>query len=129
MGLRRPAGRVRDPRRAVARIITDGRLDEYPAEAARRLATAVEQALYAPRPGPVTGLSADIHHVRDGLHHSADRVTRLRASLLPRSAARLGWSLSLRWTATTAAWGRRCGGREPRCGGARPGRARRPVDR
>jgi transglutaminase-like putative cysteine protease len=92
------------PRRTVARLIREGGLGEAPAQAARRVATAVEQALYAARPHPVAGLAADIHHVRDGLHHSATRVTRLRAALAPRSAVRLVWALSLRWSATTAAW-------------------------
>jgi transglutaminase-like putative cysteine protease len=92
------------PRRAVARLIREGRLGEVPAQAARRIATAVEQALYAPRPQPVAGLAADIHHVRDGLHHSATRAARMRAALAPRSAARLAWALSLRWSATTTAW-------------------------
>ena len=87
------------PRRAMARLVEEGRLSGPAAASATTLATAVEQTLYAPNPRPTAGLPADVHRVRSGLHASAPRWTRLRALLLPRSAARLMWSLSARWTA------------------------------
>jgi hypothetical protein len=87
------------PRRAMNRLVHDGRLSGEAAEAAGSLATAVEQTLYAPHPRPVPGLAADVHRVRAGLRASASRRTRLRALLLPRSSARLAWSLSARWAA------------------------------
>jgi len=89
------------PRRASARLIEQGRLSGLAAEAIAVLATAVEQALYAPDPRPVPGLPAEVHRVRSGLRATASRTTRLRALLLPRSCARLLWSLSARRTATT----------------------------
>jgi transglutaminase-like putative cysteine protease len=92
------------PRRATARLVADGRLDDRAAASAVAVATAVEQTLYAARPhtGPVPGLAEDVHRVRAGLRASAGRRRRLRAALLPRSAARLGWSLSARWNALAA---------------------------
>jgi transglutaminase-like putative cysteine protease len=93
------------PRRAVARLVGSGRLDDSAEAAARRVAAAVEQVLYSPRPGPAAGLASDVHRVRIGLHDSAARGTRLRATLAPRSAIRLVWSLSLRSASATASVG------------------------
>jgi transglutaminase-like putative cysteine protease len=90
------------PRRATARLVREGGLDAPAAEAAARVATAVEQTLYAPDPAPPQGLSADVEKVRAGLRASAGRRTRLRAALLPRSSARLLWALSARRRAVTA---------------------------
>jgi transglutaminase-like putative cysteine protease len=87
------------PRRAMARLVQDGGLSGPAASSATALATAVEQTLYAPRPQPVQGLAAEVRQVRTGLHDSANRRGRLRATLLPRSSARVMWQLSARWSA------------------------------
>lgn len=87
------------PRRAMARLVAEGRLSGEAAASASALATAVEQTLYAPHPRPVPGLAADVQRVRGGLHASASRTARLRARLLPRSSVRLVWALSSRRTA------------------------------
>ncbi|MCK7622128.1 DUF3488 and transglutaminase-like domain-containing protein [Streptomyces sp. RS10V-4] len=87
------------PRTAAARIIRIGELPSDAADAARRVATAVEQALYAPRPQPATGLAADVRRAAAGLRDGAPRTVRLRARLAPRSAARLRWSAAARWSA------------------------------
>ncbi|WP_405580461.1 DUF3488 and DUF4129 domain-containing transglutaminase family protein [Streptomyces sp. NBC_01190] len=87
------------PRKAATRLVLAGGLTGPAAEAVGALATAVEQALYAPEPRPVPGLATEVQRVRAGLRHSAGRGARLRATLLPRSSVRLLWSLSARWTA------------------------------
>jgi transglutaminase-like putative cysteine protease len=87
------------PRRTAARIVRLGHLDPVAAESVHRLADAVEQVLYAPRPRPVAGLAADVRRVTDALRATASRRTRLRALLAPRSAARLAWAFSARWAA------------------------------
>ncbi|KUL37760.1 transglutaminase [Streptomyces sp. NRRL F-4489] len=87
------------PRAAAARIIRIGKLPPDAADAARRVATAVEQALYAPHPLPATGLAADVRQVRAGLHTAAPRPVRLRAHLAPRSAARLRHTTATRCSA------------------------------
>lgn len=92
------------PRRATARLVREGELDESAARAAGQVAAAVEQVLYSPRPRPVAGLAADVRQVRDGLHRTAGRRGRLRALFLPRSAARVIWRLSERWSETTRRW-------------------------
>ena len=90
------------PRRAMARLVRDGQLTGEAATAAGALATAVEQTLYAPNPRPTPGLAADVHRVHAGLRAAATRGTRLRARLLPPSAARLTWAFSTRWSTSTA---------------------------
>ncbi|MFF8639510.1 transglutaminaseTgpA domain-containing protein [Streptomyces sp. NPDC015345] len=96
------------PRNAAARIVRIGQLPSGPAEAVHRVATAVEQALYAPSPRlPVTGLSQDVLRVREGLHATSTRSARLRATLAPRSAARVVWAVSDRWSASSARWSER----------------------
>ncbi|MEU4098576.1 DUF3488 and transglutaminase-like domain-containing protein [Streptomyces sp. NPDC026673] len=90
------------PRRVAARLIRDGGLEGPAAEAARRLATSVEQALFSPRPPMATGTAKDVRLVRDGLRGNADAVTRIRALLLPRSTVRVVWRLTERWSAATA---------------------------
>ncbi|MFH8292073.1 DUF3488 and DUF4129 domain-containing transglutaminase family protein [Streptomyces sp. NPDC018059] len=96
------------PRNAAARIVRIGQLPSGPAEAVHRVATAVEQALYAPSPRlPVTGLTQDVLRVREGLHATSTRSARLRATLAPRSAARVVWAVSDRWSASSARWSER----------------------
>ncbi|MCT2593372.1 DUF3488 and transglutaminase-like domain-containing protein [Streptomyces sp. N2-109] len=92
------------PRKAAARLATEGELDPETAEAAHRLALAVEQVLYAREPRPASGLAADVLRVRDALRTKASRRLRLRALLLPRSAVRVTWSAMERWAALTAWW-------------------------
>ncbi|MBA0050320.1 DUF4129 domain-containing protein [Streptomyces sp. AJS327] len=85
------------PRKAAARIARIGELDPEAAEAAHRVALAVEEVLYAPRPRPVEGLTEDVLRVRAGLREAAPRGLRLRAVLLPRSSVRVAWAASRRW--------------------------------
>ncbi|MCX3061335.1 DUF4129 domain-containing protein, partial [Streptomyces beihaiensis] len=84
------------PRKAAARIARLGRLDPVTAEAVHRVAAAVEQVLYAPRPRPVSGLGEDVRRLRAGLYATADRSGRLRATFAPRSTVRVVWVLSER---------------------------------
>ncbi|MFF0481693.1 DUF3488 and DUF4129 domain-containing transglutaminase family protein [Streptomyces sp. NPDC004435] len=86
------------PRRTAERIVRAGELDGAAAEAVHRVAGAVEEALYAPSPPPVHGLARDAELVRAGFHARAPRGVRLRALFAPRSAARLHWAASARWT-------------------------------
>ncbi|UFQ15125.1 MULTISPECIES: transglutaminase TgpA family protein [Streptomyces] len=96
------------PRSAAARIVRIGRLPSGPAEAVHRVATAVEQVLYAPSPRlPATGLAEDVRRIREGLHATSTRSARLRATLAPRSAARVVWAVSDRWTAFSDRWSER----------------------
>ncbi|MFK4067985.1 DUF3488 and DUF4129 domain-containing transglutaminase family protein [Streptomyces sp. NPDC029674] len=92
------------PRKAAARIVRVGQLTAAPAEAVHRVAAAVEQVLYAPHPLPATGLAEDVRRVREGLNASVGRFTRLRITLAPRSAARVVWTVSDRWTAFNTRW-------------------------
>ncbi|MEW2156754.1 DUF3488 and transglutaminase-like domain-containing protein [Streptomyces sp. NPDC007189] len=102
------------PRRAAARIAGRGRLDPAAGAAVHRLADAVEQALYAPRPRPAAGAAEDVRRVIAGLRGTVSAGARLRALLLPRSSVRVLWAASARWSALRA-----------RLAGARPG-LRRP---
>jgi transglutaminase-like putative cysteine protease len=92
------------PRRAAERIVRLGRLDAACAESVHRIASAVEQALYAPEPGQVPGLSDDVRRARAGLRASVSRTTRLRAVVAPRSSVRLLWAASERWESLAARW-------------------------
>ncbi|TVL90896.1 DUF3488 and transglutaminase-like domain-containing protein [Streptomyces sp. SAJ15] len=92
-------------RMTVIRVVQVGRLDTAAAEAAHRVAEAVEQVLYAPRPRPVTGLADDVRRVAAGLRATAGRGARLGALLAPRSTVRVVWACSLRWHAFLARWG------------------------
>lgn len=92
------------PRMAAERMVRLGRLEGEAAEAAHRLATRVEQALYAPEPRPTPGAAEDVRRVRAGLHAAAGRGERLRALLLPRSSVRLVWAVSQRWSAMDERW-------------------------
>lgn len=92
------------PRRAAARMVELGRLDAAAAGAVHRVAGALERDLYAP-PGaaaPYAGLADDVLLARAGLLAGVGRRARLRALLLPRSATRLAWSASRRWTTVLA---------------------------
>ncbi|MGW2508594.1 transglutaminase TgpA family protein [Streptomyces scopuliridis] len=99
-----PPDESRTPRKAAERIVRLGRLEGAAAEAVHRVAGSVEQVLYAPEPRPGTGLADDARRVREGLGASADRWTRLRALLAPRSSVRVVWAASERWTSLTARW-------------------------
>ncbi|MEU2114317.1 DUF3488 and transglutaminase-like domain-containing protein [Streptomyces sp. NPDC016459] len=92
------------PRNTAARIVRLGELRDEAADAVHRVAGAVEQVLYAPHPRPAAGLAEEAARVRAGLHASADRRTRLRASLAPRSAARLRWAAAARWSEWSTNW-------------------------
>ncbi|MFI1850004.1 transglutaminaseTgpA domain-containing protein [Streptomyces sp. NPDC020480] len=92
-------------RNAVARIVRMGELDPEAAEAARRVAAAVEQVLYAPQPRPVAGLGDEVRLVLAGFRAKAGRWARLRALLAPRSGVRVVWAASARWSALVERWG------------------------
>ncbi|MCX4968808.1 DUF3488 and transglutaminase-like domain-containing protein [Streptomyces sp. NBC_00654] len=109
------------PRKAAARIVRLGRLDPTAAAAVHRVADSVEQALYAPRPRPVTGLAEDATAVRAGLRAAAGRAARLRATLAPRSAVRVVWAVADRRAALRDRWANRPGR------GRWTGRLRRPT--
>lgn len=85
------------PRRAAARIVRLGHLEPTAAASVHRVADAVEQVLYAPRPLPTVGLTQDVHRVIGGLRGSVGRGTRMRALLAPRSTARVVWAASEWW--------------------------------
>ncbi|MFD0020869.1 DUF3488 and DUF4129 domain-containing transglutaminase family protein [Streptomyces sp. NPDC058382] len=92
------------PRKAAARVVRLGQLDTDGAAAVHRVASAVEQVLYAPEPQPAAGLSQDVGTARAALQASAGRFTRLRAVVAPRSAVRVVWAASERRSALTARW-------------------------
>ncbi|MFD3566789.1 DUF3488 and DUF4129 domain-containing transglutaminase family protein [Streptomyces sp. NPDC058667] len=92
------------PRSTAARIVRLGELRDEAADAVHRVAGAVEEVLYAPRPRPAAGLAEEAARVRAGLHASSDRRGRLRASLAPRSAARLRWAAAARWSEWSTNW-------------------------
>ncbi|MDX2558344.1 DUF3488 and transglutaminase-like domain-containing protein [Streptomyces sp. TX20-6-3] len=95
------------PRRTAARVVRLGGLGGEAADAVHRVARAVEEALYAPNPRPASGLAEEAARIRAGFHTAADRRTRLRALLVPRSAARLRWATATRWSETTTRWSTR----------------------
>ncbi|MFE7646968.1 transglutaminase TgpA family protein [Streptomyces phaeoluteigriseus] len=95
------------PRRAAARIVRLGELDEAVAGAVHRVAGAVEQVLFAPQPRAAAGLPEEVRKVRVALRARAGRRARLRAVVAPRSAIRVVWDLSDRWTAVKATWSAR----------------------
>ncbi|MFF7562896.1 DUF3488 and DUF4129 domain-containing transglutaminase family protein [Streptomyces pseudovenezuelae] len=90
------------PRRAAARIVRLGHLDPTAAASVHRVADAVEQVLYAPRPRPTAGLAQDVHQVIGGLRDSVSRRTRARALVAPRSTARVAWTVSEWWAGVRA---------------------------
>ncbi|WP_432055223.1 transglutaminase TgpA family protein [Streptomyces sp. bgisy022] len=85
------------PRKAAARIVRLGRLDDEAAASVHRVADAVEQVLYAPRPRPAAGLADDVRRVIAGLRAASGRGTRLRARFAPRSTVRVVWRASAWW--------------------------------
>ncbi|WP_225831201.1 DUF3488 and transglutaminase-like domain-containing protein [Streptomyces sp. NK08204] len=97
-----PPDESQTPRKAAARIVRLGHLDPAAGAAVHRVADAVEQVLYAPRPRPATGLAQDVRHVIAGLRGTVSTGTRLRALFAPRSAVRLLWAVSARWWALRA---------------------------
>jgi transglutaminase-like putative cysteine protease len=74
------------PRGTAVRLETDAKLDTSGAAAINLLATAEEQARYAPAAPPVTGLDAATTTVRKQLRASVGKRRRLRAGLMPVSA-------------------------------------------
>ncbi|MFE0580428.1 transglutaminaseTgpA domain-containing protein [Streptomyces sp. NPDC058874] len=93
------------PRRAASRVVDLGGLDPDAAAAVHRVAGAVERALYAPPGAEVSypGLADDVLAARAGLLAAAGRPARLRALVLPRSAARISWAVSARRSALASA--------------------------
>ncbi|PKR46380.1 transglutaminase [Streptomyces sp. EAG2] len=108
-----PPDEALTPRRAAARLVELADPGPEAAEAVHRLAGAVEQELYAPRPVPVAGLAEDVERFRAALHARASRRTRLRALLLPRSAIRVIWAAADGWERLRER-GRAAAGRLPR---------------
>jgi transglutaminase-like putative cysteine protease len=92
-------------RKAVARIVRLAELDDEASRAAQRVAAAVEQVLYAPRPRPAAGVADDVRRVLAGLQATAGRRERLRALLAPRSAVQVVWAGARRWSALVERWG------------------------
>lgn len=90
------------PRTAADRIVRRGRLDAAAAAAVHRVADAVEQVLYAPRPRASAGLARDVREVGAGLAAAASRTARLRARFVPRSAVRVLWAVADRRAALGA---------------------------
>ncbi|MGW0820404.1 transglutaminase TgpA family protein [Streptomyces sp. NPDC002845] len=90
------------PRKAAARIVRLGHLDEDASAAVHRMAAAVEQVLYAPHPRPAPGMAADARKVADAFGARVSRGARLWALLAPRSAVRVAWATSARWAALKA---------------------------
>ncbi|WP_407564364.1 DUF3488 and DUF4129 domain-containing transglutaminase family protein [Streptomyces sp. 184] len=116
-----PPDESQTPRMTAAALIRFGSLDGAAAQSALRVAGAVEQALYAPRPRQTDGLAEDVRKVRAAMGRSAGARARLRAALAPRSSVRLLWAVSARWAAVTGRWG----GAVRRAGAAlRPSRGR-----
>ncbi|MEV7810789.1 DUF3488 and transglutaminase-like domain-containing protein [Streptomyces flaveolus] len=87
------------PRKAAERIVRLGHLDPATGAAVHRVADAVEQVLYAPRPRPAAGTAQDVRRVIEGLRATVSTGTRLRALFLPRSSVRVLWTVSARWSA------------------------------
>jgi transglutaminase-like putative cysteine protease len=92
------------PRRAAARIVRIGELDETAGRSVHRVADAVEQVLYAPAPRAEAGLADEVRRVRAALRENAGGATRVRAVVAPRSAVRAVWDLADRWSALKASW-------------------------
>jgi hypothetical protein len=90
------------PRKAAARIVRLGHLEPEAAASVHRVAEAVEQVLYAPRPRPVAGLAEDVRRAIAGLRGTAPRSTQLRAAFAPRSTVRVVWAVSEWWSGVTA---------------------------
>ncbi len=91
------------PRKAAERIVRLGNLEGAAAEAMHRLASAVEEILYAPHPRAAGGVAQDARVVVGALREGVGRVARVRAGLAPRSARRVVWAVAERWAALRAA--------------------------
>ncbi|MFF7631797.1 transglutaminaseTgpA domain-containing protein [Kitasatospora sp. NPDC008050] len=89
-----PPDQAHSPRHTGERISLAADLDEPGRAAVGRVALATEQVLYAREAGPQPALGSDVRTVHQRLRASAGRGQRLRAALLPPSAARLVWRLS-----------------------------------
>ncbi|MFD7439695.1 transglutaminaseTgpA domain-containing protein [Streptomyces sp. NPDC059861] len=87
------------PRKAAARIVRLGHLDDQTTRSVHRVAGAVEQVLFAPDPHAEAGLADEVRRLRGALRARAGRRTRIRAVLAPRSAVRAVWDLNDRWLA------------------------------
>ncbi|WP_428934416.1 transglutaminase TgpA family protein [Streptomyces sp. ACT015] len=92
------------PRRAAARIVRLGELDPATAESVHRVAGAVEQVLFAPRPSPMEGLAQDVRALRAALWQRAGWFSRVRAVIAPRSSVRALWAVQDRWAGLRAGW-------------------------
>ncbi|MFE3163698.1 DUF3488 and DUF4129 domain-containing transglutaminase family protein [Streptomyces sp. NPDC059224] len=92
-----PPDDSQSPRGTAARIVRLGGLDPVAAASVHRVADAVEQVLYAPRPRPTAGLSDDVRRVTVALNGTVGVPTRLRALFVPRSAVRVLWAASAGW--------------------------------
>ncbi|MEW2486676.1 DUF3488 and transglutaminase-like domain-containing protein [Streptomyces sp. NPDC048411] len=98
------------PRKTAARVVRLGQLDTEAAAAVHRVAGAVEQVLYAPQPLAGAGFAEDVQTVRNSLRISADRFSRIRAVVAPRSAIRVMDALAERRSAVGGRWAARWGG-------------------
>lgn len=79
------------PRVIAGMLIDDLDVDDPARDAAKRLATAEEQARYAPRPGAFEDLGESVRIVSAAVRAKARRGQRIRATLLPASVtARAG---------------------------------------
>ncbi|MFF4563446.1 DUF3488 and DUF4129 domain-containing transglutaminase family protein [Streptomyces sp. NPDC001435] len=90
------------PRKAAARIVRLGHLDPVAGAAVHRVADAVEQVLYAPRPRATAGLAEDVRRAVGGLSGTVGRGTQLRARFAPRSSVRVLWAVSAWWASLRA---------------------------
>lgn len=99
-----PPDESQTPRTTAAALIGFGSLDGAAAQSALRVAGAVEQMLFAPRPRQIDGLAEDVRKVRAAMGRTAGPRARLTAALAPRSSVRLLWAVSARWAAVTARW-------------------------
>ncbi|AUH43502.1 transglutaminase TgpA family protein [Streptomyces sp. CMB-StM0423] len=99
-----PPDESQTPRTTAAALIRFGSLDGAAAQSALRVAGAVEQTLYAPRPRQVDGLAEDVRRARAAMGRDAGAAARLRAAVAPRSSVRLLWAVSARWASVTGRW-------------------------
>ncbi|MFF5156994.1 DUF3488 and DUF4129 domain-containing transglutaminase family protein [Streptomyces sp. NPDC000348] len=90
------------PRGAADRIVRLGRLGPGAAASVHRVADAVEQVLYAPRPRPAAGLADEVRGVAAGLRGAVGRWARVRAVFAPRSSVRVVWAVSAWWAGVRA---------------------------
>ncbi|MFR9795551.1 DUF3488 and DUF4129 domain-containing transglutaminase family protein [Streptomyces sp. MS06] len=99
-----PPDEALTPRGTAARIVRLGRLQEPVAASVHRVAGAVEQVLYAPRPRAEAGLADEVRRLRAALRSGVGWSTRVRAVVAPRSAVRALWDAADRWTALRTRW-------------------------